>query len=712
MTSDGMRPPGMTSRVYERSSAVSSFQVRAWIDLEMLDGDNLGIDGVCREIVEQLPASPAMPGITEDGLPLLDEFREKLTGKKFMIVLENVQYAKENLVLELTASLARSNSSAGSALIASTTEYSIFSLMTYRELHVDGFCTDYFECKASTIAKCYTRQVIWQCKEDIFALQMFLRLLYASPTWSDSEMNSLKNDLTDNSSITAQVMLRFCYKDLPSSYKNCLPYLSIFPQDHRIRKTSLVRRWIAEGLVTPRTLRANDKGSHRTSTLDDQAERIFDALVTRGFLHSKETSTAVPNIVHKFIVGHVDLLDTCMPPDLAHRLSINSGIEVQEEPPSGRPFNGILTLLDSMTGSVQWQLVKVLDLEGCRGLEKKHMESICKILLLKYLSLRDTDVTELPKQIEKLQCLETLDIRQTMVQALSTKSIKLPMLKHLLAGSNTGSSGKNFNRFKEPFATVRLPSRIRRMKKLQVLSYVEVSNNNIDDLNDIGHLLHLRKLGVILDGEKGGLSLLFQQLEKLDGCLQSLSIRVNQMVRDKIPDAEADVPLGTPPKLLQRLNSSGITSGLSLWISKFDQLEEITLSESYLGEDVMCILGKLRILRCLKLLHESYTQCNLKFKAEEFQQLRSLVVEGSGVTNISFDTGAAPKLRTIVWSSTTMEAPFGVEHLPKLKKLELNGDCKNLDAVKEAIAKHPNFPDLKHQEMELQWQPRPQLHEH
>ncbi|KAL6908080.1 hypothetical protein ACP4OV_002250 [Aristida adscensionis] len=76
----------------------------------------------------------------------------------------------------------------------------------------------------------------------------------------------------------------------------------------------------------------------------------------------------------------------------------------------------------------------------------------------------------------------------------------------------------------------------------------------------------------------------------------------------------------------------------------------MTLSKTYLGEDANYILGKLRILRCLKLLHEPYTECNLKFKAEEFQQLRSLVVEGSGITDISFHTGTAPKLRTMVWS--------------------------------------------------------------
>jgi len=42
-----------------------------------------------------------------------------------------------------------------------------------------------------------------------------------------------------------------------------------------------------------------------------------------------------------------------------------------------------------------------------------------------------------------------------------------------------------------------------------------------------------------------------------------------------------------------------------------------------------------------------------------------------------------------------MDALSGLNHLSKLKKLELNGDC-DLDGIKDEIVLHPNDPTLKH----------------
>uniref|UniRef100_A0ACD5VN79 Uncharacterized protein n=1 Tax=Avena sativa TaxID=4498 RepID=A0ACD5VN79_AVESA len=553
---------------------------------------------------------------------------------------------------------------------------------------------NFFRNKAFGLAKCEGSQIVavlLKCCHDTFAAQLFLHLLYVNPQRSTTELQSICRALEENKNNTAKTMLMFCYSELPSHYKSCLMYLSIFPQGHSIRRTDLLRRWASEGLITKRS-------AGMGTTVDDQAERIFDSLVTRGFICPGETgasgkikSFTVNRVVHDFIVTDVGFVDTSSRPELAHRFSINTRVAIQEEETlseSDPPGHGILAIIESLSESAQWEFLKVLDLQGCKGLKKKHLNNICKILLLKYLSLRNTDVAELPKKIEKLQCLQTLDIRQTIIRAFATKSVLLPMLKHLLAG-NRGSPGNSpVDRFKKSFATVRLPKSIRRMEKLEVLSHVEVSNN--DDLIDVGKMLHLRKLGVILEGDKqDDLGILFQQIEKLHGCLRSLSIQMNRQT-------ESGGGLPQPPKYLQSLNISGITGGLHLWIAGHEQLTKITLSETDLGEDALRILGKLRILRCLRLRQKSYTKSELIFEKEEFKSLKSLVVECSNITSITFKAGAAPKLEMIAWSFVSMEILFGVSRLPKLKKLELSGDSCDIYPVKEAVRQHPNHPDLKY----------------
>ncbi|KAE8804109.1 Disease resistance protein RPM1 [Hordeum vulgare] len=332
--------------------------------------------------------------------------------------------------------------------------------------------------------------------------------------------------------------------------------------------------------------------------------------------------------------------------------------------------------------------MKMLDLEGCRGLKKQHLKSICKIILLKYLSLRNTDITKLPKQIEKLQCLETLDIRQTAVRAFTTRSIMLPVLKHLLSGPK-GSSRNSSDGSQDLIMAVRLPRGIKGMEKLETLSHVEAPGN-VNDLTDVGHLLRLRKLGVILSAEKGGLGVLFQQIEKLHGCLRSLSIQIN-----KAPKAEDTLPLASPPKLLQSLNISGIRSGLLLWIAELDQLTKLTLSETYLEEEYIHILGKLAAMRCLRLRRNTYAGSGLTFNDGEFKSLKSFVVTDDVISNITFDTAATPRLETIVWSFAKMESISGVRLLDKLKKLELNGDC-DPDIVKQVYEELPDSVDFKH----------------
>ncbi|KAF8673026.1 hypothetical protein HU200_049099 [Digitaria exilis] len=336
-----------------------------------------------------------------------------------------------------------------------------------------------------------------------FVTKMFLHLLYVKPIMTEDEVQKIKMDISKcvhlNKGIAQKVVMS-CYNELPSKYRSCLLYLSIFPQGHVIRTTTLARRWAAEGLIT------NATRSHKRA--DQAAEHYWDELLTRGFITPVDIS-AEGNIksctlhheVHKFIAKvsqDVNILETNLPTYWAHRLSIHNRIG-RLKTHSEDQRKGIVSSLPSLATTPQWKLLKVLDLEGCHCLDKHLLKSICKILLLKYLSLRNTDVTELPKQIKELQCLETLDIRETKVRVLAKKPVVLPMLKHFHAGHKVTASN-DAGTSEESIATVTMPLCIEEMKNLETLSHVQVTNTD-SELVGITQLLKLRKLGVVLQGE-------------------------------------------------------------------------------------------------------------------------------------------------------------------------------------------------------------------
>uniref|UniRef100_M8CBX3 Disease resistance RPP13-like protein 4 n=1 Tax=Aegilops tauschii TaxID=37682 RepID=M8CBX3_AEGTA len=575
------------------------------------------------------------------------------------------------------------------------------------------------------------RNILRECEPHEFCMKIFAQALYTKPKRSREELSKLHSSLCarDTPESLPSMMLKFSYRELPKDYRSCLLYLAIFPQGEPIRRSTLIERWVAEGLITTKDW------SWSSSVVE--AEKCFDTLVARCLVCPSDigaTGKVKSCTVHKLVYGFITkiakkqrILQTRLSRHLAHHFSIFSDVRLRSSE----------TIEDFLKKSSQFSKLKVLDLEGCRCFQQKnqcYLRDICrKILMLKYLSLRRTDVTSLPSEINNLHELEVLDIRDTNIPAYETRTVLLRKLKRLLAGQKlklvlagevdpSPSSPTDFpsvqmpekiekkeslevpcnvklkNRLKRllpghvdsspaDFSSVQIPEKVEKMEGVEVLSNVKPKSHQ--DLKDIGGLNELKKLGVVINKESDLQRLLKSINDLLKQSLRFLSITLDISI---YKGSSSELSLVNSPKYLESLTINGskkcpkdlqspsINKSTSTHMGKIlelltnngNKLAKVTLSCTFLSQEHLNVLAKLENLRCVKLRHNAYTKSNLIFKEGEFKNLNRFLVEGTNMTEIIFDNGAATQLEKIVLSSTNIVPISGVNYLQNLEELELN----------------------------------------
>lgn len=669
-----------------------------------------------------------------DEARFMEMLQRCMRGKRFLLFLPNVDYLQ--IWCRIEELLASIDCGDGSAVVLSSKDKEVMDEVGIendsrlpREIFSYSH-VDFHHKKAILLlpinfdadASMKVKEVLNKCDMDDYCTKLFLHALHHNPNRTTEELNILSESLSParcSNAIDKRIRLAaFCYHGLPDQYKNCLRYTAAFVRgSYGVRRSSLTRRWVAEGLIT----RSGQPTEH------EEAERCVSTLLSLNLLipgkrrrgasaiegkaKTCSVNTPVIDMVHGGrSIGTTfvdDFLDTNhLPLDLDLHFSIRNGTRIRQldgssseprPPPPKKQMESVMEFLRKLPSSSRLSLLRVLDLEGCEGFTKRHLNNICKIHKLKYLSLRRTEITRLPKLLHQLEQLETIDIRQTRVHAFESALPK--SLKHLLAGRiDCPGEDAATVKSKESFSTVRMPGDVPagNMDKLEILSHVRVYDSGKELANVGEKMKQLRKLGIVMcGGSRANPEDLFVQINELHGCLRSLSIRM-----EPVGSWSSNEPvIMTPPMLLESLRICGIRGWLPRRIKELGNLAKVTLRDTLLDEDALGVLGTLKGLRCLRLRYRSFFAGALTFVSGSFPFLTDLVVEDNMLTTFIFRLGASPKLANIVWSFKQMESLTGIKNLGSLKRIELNclaenGVTNEYRPLQQEIKEHPNKPTL------------------
>ncbi|CAM0908388.1 unnamed protein product [Alopecurus aequalis] len=528
--------------------------------------------------------------------------------------------------------------------------------------------------------------------------------------WNDL-LGSIGRGLKEDPSVNEMLkILSFSYYDLPSHLKTCLLYLSMFPEDHEIKKDRLIWMWIAENFVQSK------KGK---SSLFEIRETYFNELVNRNMIMPVYSDyydhTVEACRVHDMVLDLISSLaseenfvtvwngtdDSMSSVSSVRRLSLQEAREgeLQTKPLEAvsvfkvrtvAAFGPGIGLVPSFSSFV---VLRVLDLTGCYLGDHSHLNlrDLGSMLHLRYLSLAHTRISKVPEEVGKLQFLLVLDLSGNDDVELPSSIIKLTRLMCLMVDDDKK----------------RLPDGLENLASMEVLG--DISCDSISKVKELGGMEKLRELEINFPNWN------LQQEEAFVESLGKMSNIQRLLIRYQGEGLESMDILGErwmPPRSLESIYLhdmvfSTVPACISRDLSHLSQLSMLYIAVKKAWQEDLDILGRLTALRDLSLRIERWSGV-LLFGADGFHCLTYFSIYSWSPGQVVFKTGAMPKAERVVLyigMQVINEQAVGnngdYSDLPSLGYAEVAffragvpvGEAKQAEAaLTNALRAHPNHP--------------------
>ncbi|CAI0461787.1 unnamed protein product [Linum tenue] len=280
--------------VYNDNVVRERFDLMAWVCVSK----EADVSEVTKDILEEVTGRKCF-STTLNQLQVM--LKEKLNGKKFLLVLDDVwndKYAHWDILLRPLKS-----GTEGSKVVVTTRHETVASVMGtvvayhLRELSDDDcwclFLKHVFEEGKSgrhIELELIGREMVRKCRGLPLAAKTLAGLLRAKTDVAEWE-RVLKSDMWDLSNEDILPALRLSYHYLPSHLKQCFAYCALFPKDYVFEKEELVLLWMAEDFLVL---------GKECKTMEEVGGEYFHDLVARSFF---QRSSVYPScfIMHDLV---------------------------------------------------------------------------------------------------------------------------------------------------------------------------------------------------------------------------------------------------------------------------------------------------------------------------------------------------------------------------------------------------------------------------
>ncbi|XP_058079954.1 putative disease resistance protein RGA4 [Magnolia sinica] len=446
----GLGKTTVAQLAYNDARVERHFDLRMWVCVS----DDFDVRRLTKAILES--AADRKCDLLDVDL-LQRRLREKLSGKKFLLVLDDVWDENPEKWYRLKQFLR--GGARGSKIIVTTHIENVALIMGtltphhLRRLSEDD-CWSLFKQRAFGHGRQEHPNFVMLGKEIVKkcggiplaakALESLMRFKTEEREWlfvKESDIWILPEE--ENRILPA---LRLSYYHLPPHLKQCFAYCSIFPKDHIIVKKKLIQLWMAEGFI---------KSSDRRKQMEDIGGEYFNNLLWRSFfqdVHKNDDGNIVwckmHDLVHDLacsVAGNecsiVQLKNAVSIPNISRRLLLDCGynICVLTDPKPSRRANHLRTLLVlrnlhfSISHNVllHFMFLHVPELDRT-NVTKELLVSISRLKRLRYLQLYIFKIRALPQSICALHHLQTFRLSDCYNLAeLPRDMSKMTSLRHL-----------------------------------------------------------------------------------------------------------------------------------------------------------------------------------------------------------------------------------------------------------------------------------------